>query len=613
MEEFKAQQELNESLHDMVDHIVDNATENLLDSFFNSRAESKTAEQVVESIYQAVAFQLLRSDPGEVKGKLNPSWEAEQEPPMCEIDRFARGVIPLRHRPGAHYRNKINIMARPGTEVVASRAASVSGNSVASRRGKYSGGGNRQNRTKNRKGKGEKRDPLQPYEITEEVGQDEIKMDRLRDIELRKMERRRKREQIEEEKKRRAIEEEERIKRLQEELQGKPYTFDQDGNVILIQSLKAEKMPRISLEPKIKVKNAPIPVKEEISPKDKKKNAKGKQKKKSKKAKGKETPANSFLEKVDAEPPIMDVIELQSGVTIRDSATGQVKAGAEPSSGDVMHMTRTEYNSMLDSMQQPVAMVQPSTADSEGMGLGFGKNPNIQETDKAPDSKRKMDADGAQDHEGGDNESELASGGGSPSSKLNVSSGFDFQDTSTSTASLGDTSKIVLRGGLTAARGGRAGRRRLRARGGRTHFVKPIQSRSPYSPESSILEDTVDDTEVDNFNQTILQDPQWGQSKPSGGKAMLRPRPIKTSGKDRARALGFQRAKLPRDRTGVSTVQKKLPPPIYPAYKGHGVVKGNLGKSSPPSKTTKKKKSKLNDLKVTKDPSQIFGGSRARR
>jgi len=620
MEEFKRQQEESDSLHNVVNHIVDNATDQLLDFFFNRRAEKKTAQQVVESIYQAVSFQLLKSDPGEGADTLNPLWMAESEPLACEIDRFARGMIPLRHRPGSQFRaftdsKRPNIALRPTTEVVASRAPSVSGISVGSRKGRYTGappGRNGNRTTKGRKGKPERKDPLQPYEIHEEIDEEEIKMDKVREIELKKMERRKRLERRQQETKRKAEEEAERLKRLQEELRGKPYTFDQDGNVILIHSLKAERMPAISLEPKIKLKNAQS-TQEDSNPKETRQKKKANKKSKnyqSKKAKGKD--ASHFLEKVESEPAIMDVIELQSGVTIRDSSTGQVKVGAE-ASGDMIHMTRTEYNNMLDSMQRPMTrMVQPSKSDG-GEEMDFGKDAKIKKTTEAPEAVNESspvsprEPDSPTSPTGFENvpgDEDLKDSSPTPALGRPRSGYEAFQDTSASVYS--DIGKSSV-GGLTAARGGRAGRRRLRGRGKR-HFVKPM-SRPLRSSEKA--DEVVDDSEVDNFNQTILHDPQWGKAKGTGNKAMLRPRPLKATGKERAKAVDIQRARLPRDRAGVSTVNRKLPAPIYPANQGHGFVSGYLGSAKKSEK--RKSKPKMNELKVTKDPSTIFGSPPGRR
>mmetsp|Transcript_8084 Transcript_8084/g.14996 ORF Transcript_8084/g.14996 Transcript_8084/m.14996 type:complete len:655 (+) Transcript_8084:100-2064(+) len=646
MEEFRRQEEETEGLQNIVDQIVDLAAEKLLQTYLKKRAEQKTALQVVESMYQSLAIQMRKPDPGEADASLNPRWTAEAEAPPCEIDRFARGMIPLRHRPG--FRNmmerKVTLNVRPGTAVIQSRAPSIGGSSVGSRRSRYSVATTsaRSNVRANRKGgkKGEKEEALEPYEIPPEVDEEEIKMDKLRETELRKMERRRKAAQKAAEAKRKAVEEAGRLKRLQEELKGKHYTFDQDGNVILIHTLKAEKMPAITLEPKIKLKSSqPVVTEADENHKDKNKSRMKNKLLKNKHASGsrekKKKDVSKYLEKIDTEPPLMDVIKLQSGVTIRDAVTGAVKQGEDPETNDTLQMTRTEYNSMLDSNQPLARVMQPLQASGDsggGHAVDFGKDANINEnadlaisrkiianqTEKEA-AKSPAEAKGAAGSSGASGAAATPSGAGPAGSSgctvgedinpLEGTTSFLVQERgghglkldhdSLSNSQVSPSASPVARGGLTSMRGGRAGRRRLRGRG-KQHFVMPMKEKTPRSREQvvKLMESMpVEEEDMDSFNQTILQDPFWGANKATGLKPMLRPKPLKASPKQRAKTVGVQRARLPRDRAAIPLSTRKAT-----TGKGKSKVKGYL---SP------KTKKSLNELTINKDPSTIFGRSTA--
>jgi hypothetical protein len=55
------------------------------------------------------------------------------------------------------------------------------------------------------------------------------------------------------EEKQRAAEEEARLEKIQQELRGKNYTFDQRGNVIIVNPLKPERMPPLASNAKVGV------------------------------------------------------------------------------------------------------------------------------------------------------------------------------------------------------------------------------------------------------------------------------------------------------------------------------------------------------------------------
>ena len=94
---------------------------------------------------------------------------------------------------------------------------------------------------------------------------------------------------------------------------------------------------------------------------------------------------------------------------------------------------------------------------------------------------------------------------------------------------------------------------------------------------------------------------------------MLRPRPLKPL----ANAKGLvkpQRTRVARDPTAATLAKTmasakspktKLPAPMYPAAKGHGMI---MDDPASPSQTRKKKaKRNPNEVTVSKDISKLFG------
>ncbi|GAB5365757.1 hypothetical protein AAMO2058_001085400 [Amorphochlora amoebiformis] len=668
MEEYEKIERETEELTRILNHIIDRASERLLQKHFKRRAEEKTAQQAIESIYQTIELSLIQADPGEQNPTFNPRWSAEDEPPTCEIDRFARGVIPMRFRPKNQPKviNKTNPSAlsrqNTGLGLDVPKRRNIVRNNITVKKSANSKLTRSLRVIQDKKGesqtsrlgriadrKADKKDGLVPYELKEQVDEEEIHMDRLRETELRRLERRRRQELKLFETKRKAAEEEERLKNLQEELKGKPYTFDQDGNVILIKSLNAEKMPPISFEPKVNLKEKEE--KKDVEEEEKKPRDKGryysrfnKKRKKKKKAKTqKEEDLSKYLERVQAEPNIMEEIELKSGVTIKDANSGQFKVGKEPEKNlnDTETLTRTEYTKLLDS-EENSRLAKPVTGDNSPSHASESKDnlsePNIaavrnpaarnpaprnpaarnlalsrDPTKKPNNYSGKKTSPTVMDKRAETplgvrvaNPAALASFGtaggkamDNPSVRREVVSGSrNFRPRSPGKGSY-------------ASRGGIAGRRRLRMRE-KQHFVDPLSSTTNSELDLPVDSGPCDPQDVDSFNQTILQDPSWGQNSSNSKKnrVMLRPWPKKASEKERAQVLGQGRAgKGPRDRIGGSNSQSKLPPPVYPHVQGHGFTKGYLATNNSSKRKKPRPKSPTDELKVSSDPARIFGSS----
>lgn len=633
MRAFEAQAASQDSVESSLEAVIDKASEVLLQHLFKRRAEQKTAQQVIESVTQAVELQLLGHDPGETGGSasLNPRWDAEEEPPACQIDRFARGMVPLRPRSSTMYQSfKRMGGSRPGTAVVESDAGSVGGSSVGSYRSRATRAskGGRSVSSKTRKeggeGKGRKKGgalALEPYNIKQETNDDDKQRDRLRIEETRKLDKRRRLAEKLAENKRKADAEAERMRKLQEELKGKEFTFDQDGNVIVINPMNPNRIPAFAVEPKVNLRtleDQKIQV-EESPAKDKKK------KKKSKKSK-KGGESQPFLEKREAEPALLDMIKLQAGVTIRDTASGQTKAGEEPPR-DPLSMTRTEYNALLDQTQEKPAVRRAVRTTKQRETTRFGQDVKVREG-KTPARQQRQQLRQQQEQQrasrGPSRPVTRGSGTASPDRLSPEPTSPDRSRLSSAQSARPQTAESILeqleamkvetsmRGGMTNARGGRAGRRRLPGRGKR-HFVKPLGASTAESKYRSPTPGEVDEEELDKFNRTLMEDSSWGQSRGGGGGAMLRPRPLKPL----ANAKGLvkpQRTRVARDPTAATLAKTmasakspktKLPAPMYPAAKGHGMI---MDDPASPSQTRKKKaKRNPNEVTVSKDISKLFG------
>jgi hypothetical protein len=88
------------------------------------------------------------------------------------------------------------------------------------------------------------------------------------------------------------------------------------------------------------------------------------------------------------------------------------------------------------------------------------------------------------------------------------------------------------------------------------------------------------DDEGDDFNNSIMKDPSWGNTHkvlPEGEKLQRIPsNPLSPAQRSQIRNLTLdKRSRLPRDRQYVEKVtgqRRHLPPPMYPATSGHGML-----------------------------------------
>eukprot|EP00163_Fabomonas_tropica_P033388 TRINITY_DN873_c0_g1_i2.p1 TRINITY_DN873_c0_g1~~TRINITY_DN873_c0_g1_i2.p1 ORF type:complete len:528 (+),score=85.25 TRINITY_DN873_c0_g1_i2:496-2079(+) len=141
--------------------------------------------------------------------------------------------------------------------------------------------------------------------------------------------------------------EQQALQKLQNEMRGKHYTFDSNGNVIVVKPVEPEKLPatRVSLKSSVKLTEEELAERERIKKYGKRALTMKKPEKEPDMAppRKKENKPEVFKEFVPWQPPAVDTLPVNQGVTLREGS--KVKAGPPPPE-DPNRMTREKFNSM---------------------------------------------------------------------------------------------------------------------------------------------------------------------------------------------------------------------------------------------------------------------------
>eukprot|EP00971_Amphidinium_carterae_P131538 2604835-Amphidinium_carterae.1 len=141
-------------------------------------------------------------------------------------------------------------------------------------------------------------------------------------------------------------EETKRNEAMAEEMSKRPHTYDVEGNIIWIEEVKPEKLPKVQEVFNFGVKRDHRKVDPDAMPKkepDKRKSTIRRKANRGGRDRGAEDFTDSFSKLQHGQPPIMDTMNVKAGVVLEQQ--GKVKAGAGQ---DNRQMSRKEYIQMAE-------------------------------------------------------------------------------------------------------------------------------------------------------------------------------------------------------------------------------------------------------------------------
>ncbi len=408
---------------EIVNSLVDTCGEKLYEHYLKSREVPYSSRKVIKDVLEVVNWMYRGKDAGEmnkfpeelsertqtvVNNNVNDNseynnnndnnnngsnnndkdnigkerWTAEQETMPAPIDSWASGAMNIRKKPVRY--NPLPVaesMKAPSEAGTARTRGSRRGLSTRqSARSKLGGGRSKKKGTTlesrirqldapEEKSKEEKRNEKRRLPPEERA-----RLRAIRDMERAEAEIQKRLEEA----KLREQEEKEKHEQLMKELKGKDFVFDRNGNVIVIQQMKPEKMPPYAYSMDVSIQGggdeivAPISV---VSP-SKKQGKKSRTKKKQ--AEFDESGGGFFKESTSQQPSLLQIMNLQAGVALKEG--DGAKQGPQLLENP-KKMSRATYK-----MHQ--TMVSQPAGDQEQTGVGNAESPekvqtNIGETTEA--------------------------------------------------------------------------------------------------------------------------------------------------------------------------------------------------------------------------------------
>jgi len=262
MDRFLEDDAVEEDVRGFIEQLWMSCSAEIDDRWLGTLEVPVTADRAISRIDAIVAWALNEFD-GEVKDEVPQEVHtADSEPVPAMIDPWARGVVAVRKPPSleredSQYRGDPDSPDRtPSVSSFASRSTTRSSRMGSSRGAKSQAGGY------NSTFKQEEMGP-EIFDIDED--EDFSMLNKTGDL-FNKMLRSMKNagktdDQEDEEDEFRQLQAE--VDRLTTEAKGKKFTFDAMGQPIYINPVKAEKLPRFSVDPNLKVANKPDPADEE--------------------------------------------------------------------------------------------------------------------------------------------------------------------------------------------------------------------------------------------------------------------------------------------------------------------------------------------------------------
>jgi len=315
----------------------------LWQKYLERKAFAFAAGAVTEAVVSQLTMCFVAHDKGEdVAGE--EEWELEDEPEPGEVDSWARMHLPVRRQ------------VREDASAASSSAKQAKHLAEKLRLQKRANDGKKSTKAT----KAEKSEP-RAAPIQEETVLDEEE-ERLRDQKFQEEARKRDKERKAKEAEKQKDEERKTVIALHEEMARKAHTFDTDGKIIWVEELKVDKLPKVTETVIPNIKKDPRQMRTEsgsttrkdISPSEgdaaaaagktaaNRRTHRGPNRaRKSKVDEGELEFTDGFSKLQHGQPPILDTMNVQPGVTLE--SMGKRRAGADLAAGNPRQMSRKEY------------------------------------------------------------------------------------------------------------------------------------------------------------------------------------------------------------------------------------------------------------------------------
>mmetsp|Transcript_67552 Transcript_67552/g.162178 ORF Transcript_67552/g.162178 Transcript_67552/m.162178 type:complete len:596 (+) Transcript_67552:133-1920(+) len=340
-----------EVVGNVVDVILTGGGHILFQKYLERKAFIFAADTACQAVSSSMQMCFVAHDQGE--DDLDEDWRLDEEPEPSSIDCWARMHLQVR-KP----RTKEELM-REGKQKAEQQKEKEQRKTQSIATGPKAGRFDSPGKKKNAKERMEARSAA----IVEEAAVDEEE-ERYREQKVLEAQQKREKEVKAKETERLQHEETKRSEAMAEEMSRRPHTYDVDGNIIWIEEVKPERLPKVQELFGYGVKRDHRKTDPDASPKkdaDKRKSMA--RRKKGGKDRGAEDFTDSFSKLQHGQPPIMDTMNVKPGVVLEQQ--GKVKAGAGRESG--RQMSRKEYIQMAE---REVPSFNAARGGSQGDGEG---------------------------------------------------------------------------------------------------------------------------------------------------------------------------------------------------------------------------------------------------
>jgi len=354
---------------EMIDLVVDRSAKTLYENYIAEREIPFAAGCVLVDVFDVVRTAFLKRDGGNLKPEADTSWVAEKEPQSTQCDTWARGAVVVK--------KKRAVKAGKGEEPKQKSNYSFRRQSAAT------------------KGKSKKKDKLEDFDDDDEaedvlirtVGTPtdplEIGLKRRNgdDKELtateianaKELQEIEDKEAAERERRKRMLDQEkaeiESHEKLVKELKGKDYTFDQNGNVILITPMSKDSLRPLQLNLGVSVTN--LLNDDEVSQKKPRKR-KGNKKKTGGNQHTMDAGSIGYFTSSVLQPSILSSVSLNPGVDIMEGEKKKTGPRRKPAKQKMSRSDFLSHQSLLESKSaQSSLLVGKATSSLSSTSLAM--------------------------------------------------------------------------------------------------------------------------------------------------------------------------------------------------------------------------------------------------
>lgn len=314
-----------------IDQILTDGGTLLWQKYLERKAFSFASNAISDALVSRLRMCYVSHDSGEtaVDGALRgPEWNIEDEPQPCEIDSWARMHLPVRRSGKADEAStsggKLPGKPRRGQLASSSRPKAASGLSSVKEKATD-----------------------QPPRMFMLEGENAVdpEEERMREAKAQEEARKRDKERLAKESEKTQEEERRKVQQLHEEMSKRPHTFDTEGNLIWVDELKPERLPKlveafgysVKREPKMRDDKAALGT-TMAAPKAKQRPRRHRGGRGAKKTDASPEFTDGFSKLQHGQPPILETMVVVPGVTLEQ--LGKVKSGPDD---EKRFLSRREY------------------------------------------------------------------------------------------------------------------------------------------------------------------------------------------------------------------------------------------------------------------------------